>query len=133
VSAITMTTSPFQPTVTRGMPVAAYTVTSSPLPLSNLVQCLATSAVTPRLTSQPVRVLPQPMRTSARILLPEGTLTDDVQLLLHDRLGRRIALPATRLPDGFELQRGGIAPGLYTYQVLQGGQRIAGGKLWVVD
>jgi hypothetical protein len=79
------------------------------------------------------QVLPQPMRSSARILLTEGTLEDGAHLHFTDLNGRHLSLPATRLPDGWEVQRGGLPAGIYAYQVLQEGQRIASGRLWVAD
>lgn len=34
---------------------------------------------------------------------------------------------------GLEIHWGGLPAGLYSYQVLQGGQHIASGKLWIAD
>jgi hypothetical protein len=44
-----------------------------------------------------------------------------------------VDIQATALGDGFQLSRAGLANGLYSYQVLQAGQRVASGKLWIAD
>ena len=108
-------------------PVLSLTATST---VSSLV-CAPVDIAKPRTTA--ATVLPQPLRTSARILLSEGSLTDDAQLHITDLNGRVLSLPVTRLSDGWEIQRGGLPAGIYAYQVLQGGQRVASGKLWIAD
>jgi hypothetical protein len=111
---------------------APLAVTPTKIAVSNYADCTPIAAEQARATFA-VRVLPQPMRSSARILLAEGSLADDAQLHITDLSGRSLALPATRLHDGWEIQRGGLPAGIYAYQVLQDGQRIASGKLWVAD
>jgi hypothetical protein len=107
-------------------------VTSSPLSFRNDADCLLLDTPPPRSITH-ATIVPQPLRTSAHVHLPAGSMNPGTQLLLHDLQGRRLALPVTRLSDGWEIERGGLPAGIYAYQVLQGGQRIASGKLWVAD
>ena len=68
----------------------------------------------------------------AQLRLPAGNRSG-IQLLLHDLGGKTLVPSVTPTADGLEIQRGGLPAGLYSYQVLQGGQRIASGKLWIAD
>jgi hypothetical protein len=139
--------SPINYTVTPMMnfsatPVTGFStvngITNTPLVVSNTnrtlnnqLECGAVglAQARPALAAQ---VLPQPMYTRARILFSED-IADDAQLHITDLSGRSLSLPVTRLADGWEIQRGGLPAGIYAYQVLQDGQRIASGKLWVAD
>ena len=127
-----LSAAPISPGLSAGMTVQSYPATSSPLALVNQVQCL-TTARDARVPGQPAQVYPQPMHTSAHIRLPGFALDQDAQWMLFDQAGRRLAAPATREQDGWLIQRGGLPVGLYSYQVLQGGQRIASGQLWIAD
>lgn len=131
-SPLSMTVTPLSMTVRAGLEISTISSSHSPATLTNQLQCMST-AIDPGRAPLSARVTPQPMHTSARILLPEGTWDEAMQLLIHDMGGRAISLPATRLADGFEIERGGLPAGLYGYQVLQGGTRIASGKLWIAD
>lgn len=119
-----------QPTVGVGIPTTVHVTTSTARPLVNQIQCFAT-AVDRRHVVVNAHVAPQPMHTSAQILLP--ALRKDAQVFFYDLNGRAISLPAKRLADGFEIERGGVPAGLYGYQILQSGLRIASGKFWVAD
>jgi hypothetical protein len=114
------------------LPPTNQTFTTTPFSPAYYDHC-ATLGTGKDLPVTRVQVLPQPLRTSARIQLPEGSLADEAQLHITDLSGRQLSLPATRLPDGWEIQRGGLPAGIYAYQVLQGGQRVASGKLWIAD
>jgi hypothetical protein len=114
-----------------GLDVSTFIPSTSPLTVFNQLGCLLTGLPNPALDQRPL-VYPQPMHTSARIRLQEGGL-DGLQLLLHDLGGKTIFPPVTATSEGLEFQRGGLPAGLYSYQVLHAGQRIASGKLLVAD
>jgi outer membrane protein assembly factor BamB len=100
--------------------------------VSNWSLCNAV-AVAPAQEKGIATVAPQPMHSVAQILLPSGRMNGLTSLLLHDLHGRVLTCPVTRLQNGFEVQRGDLSAGIYAYQVLQSGQRIASGKLWIAD
>ena len=133
VGPLSTSTAPFQPTVIRGITITPLFAAANPFAVSNQVQCLATGLNPARPDAQGVVVAPQPMRTSARIHWDAPALAEDMQLHITDLHGRTVTPVVTRLPDGFEVQRGDLPAGIYAYQVLQDGQRIASGKLWVAD
>jgi hypothetical protein len=108
------------------------TFTTAASSATSSLRC-GTVGVAQGLAAKAATVVPQPLHSAARILLAEGSLADDAQLHITDLSGRHLALPTTRLSDGWEIQRGGLPAGIYVYQVLQDGQRIASGKLWVAD
>jgi hypothetical protein len=130
---LSTSTVPFQPVVGSGIHLTPIAASATPFGITNQVQCLATGLPPSHAGAQGSVVAPQPMRTSARIRLAATALADDMQLHFTDLHGRALTPPLTRLPDGFEVQRGDLPAGIYAYQVLQGGQRIASGKLWVAD
>jgi hypothetical protein len=129
---LTPVTHSLTPILQRGVQQTFVPAASSPMFLTNTVDCLTLDHAPAR---APLRatLAPQPMRTSAQLLLPAASMKPHAQLLLHDRSGRAVHPSATRLPDGWEILRGGLPAGIYAYQVLQGGQRIASGKLWIAD
>jgi hypothetical protein len=129
---ILLDTTPISPVVVVQTELVNLNLTTFTSSATSAIACAAV-AVTDGLPALTTSVLPQPMRSTARILLSAGILADDAQLHITDLSGRQLSLPVTRLPDGWEIQRGGLPAGIYAYQVLQGGQRVASGKLWVAD
>jgi hypothetical protein len=127
-----LSAAPITPGLSAGMTVQNYPATSSPLTLVNQLQCL-TTARDMRVPEQPAQVYPQPMRTSAHIRLPGFARDPDAQWILYDMAGRLHTAQATRTQNGWLIHRDSLPAGLYSYQVLQGGQRIASGKLWIAD
>jgi hypothetical protein len=118
--------------VRAGYPLVPVSLDNPALTMGSATLCSAV-ATSPAVAAAPVRIVPQPMLTGARLYLPEATHDESVTLVLHDMAGKEVDMAATRTADGFELQRSGLPVGLYAYQVLQGGQRIASGKLLVTD
>jgi hypothetical protein len=96
------------------------------------IECVATGTEAPRLQAT-AQVVPQPLRAEGRLTLAGEALTEDRHLVVTDMQGRQVALSAEAVADGFVLNRSALAAGLYSYQVLQAGQRIASGKLWIAD
>jgi hypothetical protein len=132
MGSINASTVSFQPGLYAGLADRSYALTSSPFAVNNQLQCLTTGTPGPVQGQRP-QVYPQPMQSSAHIDLPGFTLDQDAQLSLYDMAGRLLLPPSTRTQAGWLIQRGGLPAGLYSYQVLQGGQRIASGKLWIAD
>ena len=132
VSSLNLIGAPITITSVSGANNGSFELSSTRIADSNWSNCtpIGSEAARPAIAAT---ILPQPLRSAARILLSEGSLADDAQLHITDLSGRHLALPVTRLPDGWEIQRGGLPAGIYAFQILQGGQRIASGKLWVAD
>ena len=123
---------PLAITVSAGPSNTPFTITNHSTVISNASDCIILGTA-PQEVPIGIQVLPQPLHHSARILLSGVKLTQNAQLHITDLSGSRLSLPTTRLSDGWEIQRGGLPAGIYAYQVLQDGQRIASGKLWVAD
>jgi hypothetical protein len=129
---LTITTLPLTVSVRAGMSVTVPVLgTSSPV-VDNILNCEPV-AVDPARAQVPVQVLPHPMQTSARAVLPADFDRAGALIQVTDLHGRAVDMLATRTDDGFELHRNGLAAGLYAYQILQGGRRVAAGKLVLQD
>jgi hypothetical protein len=107
--------------------------------MGNTSSSISTSTVCGNLVAVPsvqeaahAVLTPQPMYQVAQLRLPAGNRAG-IQLLLHDLGGKALVPSVIPTADGLEIQRGGLPAGLYSYQVLQGGLRIASGKLWIAD
>lgn len=96
------------------------------------IVCNMTSIAGPA-PSMAAQIVPHPLRSTSRLLVEGLSMSDACQLVVTDMQGRQVDIQAAALGDGFQLSRAGLANGLYSYQVLQAGQRIASGKLWIAD
>lgn len=129
---LTFTTVPLAVTVQRGMSVNTPVLTPVVPVVDNILNCEPV-AVDPARAQVPVQVLPHPMQTSARVVLPADLDWTGAVIQVTDMGGRSVDMAATPTREGFELHRNGLPAGLYAYQVLQGGLRVAAGKLVLQD
>ena len=125
---MTMTAVPLAPVITSGMTLTTAMISPTQPTIDNLLDCEPV-AVAPSKDLLPAQIVPHPMHTSARLILPLGFDTEGATLQVTDLAGRTVDLTAQRSTDGFALQRNGLPAGLYGYQVLQGGKLVASGKL----
>jgi hypothetical protein len=116
----------------RGDSITTPTLARTNTTVANLLICTATSVEAPagRVSAQ---LIPNPMRDAAHLLLPEGINPEDAVLTILDMGGRQVDMSPRVTAEGFDLHRNGLAAGLYAYQILHGGQRLAAGKLVLVD
>lgn len=127
-AAMTMTGAAFSPVLGSGMSLTTVILSPTNPTIDNLLNCEPVGIASGK-DLLPAQIVPHPMHTSARLVLPLDFDTEGATLQVTDMAGRQVALTAERDADGFTLQRNGLAAGLYGYQVLQGGRLVASGKL----
>jgi hypothetical protein len=116
----------------RGDTLIPINLPGSSYSLPNQLICAATSA---DLASEGIAatLYPHPMQQTAILALPNTQRKAGTVLSIVDIRGRRVDMLPTIAPEGFELHRNGLPAGIYAYQILQNGQRVASGKLVLAD
>ena len=130
---LTFTSMPMEPLPAPGLGYAQLAGVSIPSAIQHQVECGSVTSIPTAPIELQAQVVPHPLRTASRLEIAGLAMADELRLLVTDMQGRQVQLAATRVEGGFQLSRAGLANGLYSYQVLQAGQRIASGKLWIAD
>lgn len=116
-----------------GLGHTVHSITPFQPNVTDSVLCALPIGIQPRAAQLAVEIVPHPLRSSARIRIDGLSSTESMQLQVTDVQGRVLPINVEAVADGFLLNRDGLSAGLYAYQVLQGGRRIASGKLLVQD
>ena len=116
--------------ISAGLATSPINASSTACSLRNELLCLFVG-VDPAQARPAASVYPQPMHTSGHIRLSDVRLGKDAQLVCYNSNGIPVSLVAMREADGFVVERGALAAGLYVFHVVEHGRRIASGKLLV--
>lgn len=131
-SPLTFTAVPLPVNLQGGTILVSPVIATSNPTIDNLLNCDAV-AIDPGKALLPAQLVPHPMREGARLVLPVGIRPEGATLQVMDMGGRMVDMSPQMTADGFELQRNGLAAGLYAYQIFQDGVRVVAGKLVLVD
>lgn len=116
-----------------GLGHVLHSITAFQPNVTDSVLCALPIGIPSRSAQLAVEIVPHPLRSSARIRIDGLFSAESMQLQVTDVQGRVLPISVEAVADGFLLNRDGLSVGLYAYQVLQGGRRIASGKLLVQD
>jgi hypothetical protein len=131
-TSLSLTVSNLSPFVFSGSDLLVPVLGSSSPAIANTLACdaVAIEAASAQAVAQ---VVPQPMGESSRIVLSLDAAREGLALQVTDLAGRAVDMKVQATSDGFLLHRNGLPAGLYAYQVLHDGLRVAAGKVWVAD
>ena len=133
VTPMTVTAANYNPTTRTGFSIIPLNLGTPALTFDDSTLCSGLVGTAVAAPSVQARVVPQPMHTHARIELPASLDMSQLNLEVYDLSGRKVGIHAQPNGGGFDLERGGMPAGIYAYQVLHDGQRVASGKLWIAD
>lgn len=78
-----------------------------------------------------VRVMPNPMNSSATLLVEGLSNYEDLTLEVYNLMGQGLKVPIQSTFNGFSIQRGDLATGVYVFNIKQAGKVVVTGKLVV--
>jgi hypothetical protein len=130
---MTITPQPYNVLVAAGCQLSTVNLATPSITITNTVVCAGLVDVATALEPLGVSIAPHPMRSSARLQLPASFDHEGAVLTVHDLAGRNVDMGSEVVANGFQIHRQGLPAGLYSYQILYGGLRIASGKLMVTD
>lgn len=86
----------------------------------------------------PVRVSPNPFRTTTTLQIGNSKPTTNYELEIYNLIGEKLFVETSRIPiamgtDGFIIRRGGLLQGIYFYKILLENKIAGSGKLVIID
>ena len=91
----------------------------------------ATEPIAANVQQASVRVMPNPMNSSATLLVEGLSNYEDLTLEVYNLMGQGLQIPMQPTFNGFSIQRGDLAAGVYVFSVKQAGKVVVTGKLVV--